>query len=66
MVEPGFNSGWERIMGPTSRDVEGTSDLVFFPGPHYAEPKFSWFNTVGPTSIVFMKSPLLGVQYYAT
>jgi len=63
LVQPGFNSGWNRIMGPVSRDVEGTSDLVFFPGSHYADPKFSWLNTVGPTAIVFMKSPLLGVDY---
>jgi glucose/arabinose dehydrogenase len=62
-VQPGFNSGWERIMGPVIRDAEGTGDLVQFPGAHYADPKFSWFNTVGVTAIVFMKSPLLGVDY---
>ena len=28
LVEPGFNSGWMRIMGPSSRDAQGTSDLV--------------------------------------
>ena len=42
------------------RDAEGTGDLVQFPGSHYADPKFSWFNPVGLTAIVFMKSPLLG------
>ena len=31
LVRPGFNSGWERIMGPVSRDPQGTSDLVQFP-----------------------------------
>ena len=61
LVLPGFNSGWERIMGPVGRDAEGTGDLVQFPGSHYADPKFSWFNPVGLTAIVFMKSPLLGV-----
>ncbi len=63
LVLPGFNSGWERIMGPVGRDAEGAGDLVQFPGSHYADPKFSWFNPVGLTAIVFMKSPLLGVGY---
>ena len=63
LVLPGFNSGWERIMGPVSRDAEGTGDLVQFPGSHYADPKFSWFNPVGLTAILFMKSSLLGVGY---
>ena len=63
VVQPGFNSGWNRIMGPVSRDPEGTSDLVFFPGSHYADPKFSWFNTVGPTALVFLNSARLGAEY---
>jgi hypothetical protein len=63
LVRPGFNSGWERIMGPLSRDTEGTGDLVQFPGSHYADPRFSWFNPVGVTALAFMKSPLLGVEY---
>jgi aldose sugar dehydrogenase len=63
LVQPGFNSGWNRVMGPASRDIEGTSDLVFFPGSHYADPKFSWFNTVGPTALAFLNSARLGVEY---
>ena len=63
LVLPGFNSGWERIMGPVGRDAEGTGDLVQFSGSHYADPKFSWFNPVGLTAIVFMRSPLLGADY---
>ena len=63
LVLPGFNSGWERIMGPVGRDAEGTGDLVQFSGSHYADPKFSWFNPVGLTAIVFMRSPLLGAGY---
>jgi glucose/arabinose dehydrogenase len=63
LVNPGFNSGWERIMGPSSRDAQGTSDLVVFPGSHYAEPKFSWFSTVAPTAIVFTNTATLGVDY---
>jgi len=63
LVEPGFNSGWNRIMGPASRDAEGTGDLIQFPGSHYADPKFSWLGTVGPTGIVFLNSVQLGTQY---
>ena len=63
LVQPGFNSGWERIMGPVSRDPEGTSDLVQFPGSQYADPKFSWLGPVGPTAIVFLNSNQLGAEY---
>ena len=63
LVQPGFNSGWNRIMGPVSRDVQGASDLVFFPGSHYADPKFSWFTTVAPTALVFFNSASLGIDY---
>jgi aldose sugar dehydrogenase len=63
LVEPGFNSGWMRIMGPSSRDAQGTGDLVVFSGSHYADPKFSWFSTVGPTGIIFMNGASLGVDY---
>ena len=63
LVEPGFNSGWMRLMGPSSRDAQGTADLVVFPGSHYAEPKFSWFSVVAPTGMAFMNSASLGVDY---
>ena len=63
MVRPGFNSGWERIMGPVSRDAQGTSDLVQFPDSQYADPKFSWFSPVGPTAILFLNSSQLGTEY---
>ena len=60
LVEPGFNSGWEQIMGPAS----STSGLFVLPGSHYADPKFSWLNTVGPTGIAFLNSAALGAQYH--
>ena len=63
LVLPGFNSGWEQIMGPDSRDPQGLGNLVFFSGSQYADPKFSWFNTVGPTALVFLSSARLGVEY---
>ena len=50
-------------MGPVSRDRQGIGDLVMFPWSHYADPKFSWLNPVGPTALVFMNSRELGVGY---
>jgi aldose sugar dehydrogenase len=64
LVDPGFNSGWEQIMGPDSRDPQGVGDLFQIGGsPHYADPKFSWLQTVGPTAIGFMNSAKLGIDY---
>ncbi len=63
LVEPGFNSGWEQIMGPDARDPQGVNDLFLVPGSQYTDPKFSWFDTVGPTAILFLDSARLGAQY---
>jgi glucose/arabinose dehydrogenase len=63
LVLPGFNSGWEQIMGPDLRDPQSVADLAHFSGSHYADPKFSWLNTVGPTALVFLNSARLGVRY---
>ena len=63
LVEPGFNSGWETLMGPDARNSTGASDLFSIVGSHYADPKFSWLNTVGPTAIAFLESENLGPQY---
>jgi glucose/arabinose dehydrogenase len=63
LVEPGFNSGWEPLMGPDARSSNSASDLVMILGSHYADPKFSWLNTVAPTAIVFLDSVQLGAQY---
>jgi glucose/arabinose dehydrogenase len=65
LVDPGFNSGWESIMGPASRPENAGHSAFVIPGSgsHYADPKFSWFNTVAPTAIVFLDSANLGVQY---
>ena len=62
-VPPGFNSGWEKLIGPDARNANNASDLVAFPGSHYADPKFSWMDTVGPTAIIFLDSDNLGAQY---
>jgi aldose sugar dehydrogenase len=63
LVEPGFNSGWEKLMGPDARNANNVTDLFNIAGSHYADPKFSWLNPVGPTAIVFLDSTSLGSQY---
>lgn len=63
LVKAGFNSGWETLMGPEARNSNSATDLVVVTGSHYADPKFSWFDTVGPTAIVFLHSTVLGAQY---
>jgi aldose sugar dehydrogenase len=63
MVDPGFNSGWERIMGPNNRDPQGLDDLFVVPGSRYSDPEFSWLETVGPTALVFLSSGELGSRY---
>jgi glucose/arabinose dehydrogenase len=59
LVDAGFNSGWNRVMGPAG----SPSGLFVLPGSHYADPKFSWRDTVAPTGIVFLDSTVLGAQH---
>ena len=63
LVRPGFNSGWQTVMGPISLSGDTEDDLVHFPGSHYADPLFSWNNTVAPTDIEFFSSSNLGTKY---
>jgi len=64
VVKPGFNSGWNQVMGPLSRNAGvNTDQLVNFPGSHYADPVFSWKIPVAVTDIEFMKSSVLGEKY---
>jgi aldose sugar dehydrogenase len=56
IVKPGFNSGWIQLMGPLSRNAGvTTSQLVNYPGSHYANPIFSWKDPVAVTAIEFSK-----------
>ena len=63
LVKPGFNSGWQQVMGPISRSNITERDLVNLPGSHYADPVFSWLNTIGVTDLEFLKSSKLGNRY---
>jgi aldose sugar dehydrogenase len=63
LVRPGFNSGWYTVMGPMLLNGKTEDDLVSFPGSHYADPLFSWADTVGPTDLEFFTSSNLGAKY---
>ena len=65
LVEPGFNSGWNKIYGfSTSQKSFDTDELITFDGRgHYEEPKLVWTKSVGLTAIIFLDSDKLGNQY---
>jgi aldose sugar dehydrogenase len=65
LVQPGFNSGWRVIQGPSSLKPEfDKDDLEDFDGKGiYRDPEFDWFDTVAPTSVLFFNSDKLGDLY---
>ena len=77
LVEHGFNSGWRKIQGIWKVDnlsraeIEGKgsidhnpSDLMTFEGKgKYRPPTFTWYNTIGPTGVEFIDSPLFEDRY---
>ena len=63
-VTPGFNSGWEKIMGPVARNGGSLPRLVSFgPEAHYEDPLFAWKANVAPTDLLFFETQKLGAQY---
>ena len=64
IVDPGFNSGWHKIMGPIVRtNMTIENDLIIFDGAKYGDPIFSWYVPVGVTDIEFLNSTKLGEKY---
>jgi len=64
IVLPGFNSGWQQVMGPLGRNEGNTvEDLVQFQGSHYADPVFSWLRSEGVTDMEIFNSSTLGERY---
>ena len=63
LVRPGFNSGWQTVMGPISRSGQAEDELVSFQGSHYADPVFSWRTTPAVTDIEFLHSSKFGDKY---
>ena len=63
-IRPGFNSGWEDVMGPTFRTSESTAGLVSLGDrAYYSDPRFSWDECVAPTDALFFPSNRLGAEY---
>jgi len=79
LVEPGFNSGWNKVqglwgVGPWDPISNGEKKGNFTSGePHnlvdfngrgkYSTPEFTWNHTVGPTAITFLTTEKLGSKY---
>lgn len=63
LVLPGFNSGWNPVMGVSSPRSDAASNLVLVAGAHYADPQFVWNYTVAPTGIAFLPSAAPGAAY---
>jgi glucose/arabinose dehydrogenase len=63
LVRPGFNSGWNKVMGPISSWGNTKGELVNFPGSNYSNPVLSWRDPVAPTDIEFFTSSKLGDKY---
>jgi aldose sugar dehydrogenase len=63
LVNPGFNSGWEQVMGPIDRVQRTVDNLMQFDGSYYADPLFSWREAQGITDIEFLNSTKLGEKY---
>jgi aldose sugar dehydrogenase len=75
LVIPGFNSGWNQIMGiwHVSGPLPGpvvenpAKDLINFDGKGvYRSPEFVWNQTVGPSALKFLNSAKFGKQYQNT
>jgi aldose sugar dehydrogenase len=66
LVQPGFNSGWERQQGflvnSYYRDQFVNIGEKTKPGK-YSDPEFVWNQTVAPTALKFLNSDKLGKQY---
>lgn len=65
LVTAGFNSGWNKIMGPDSRDPQNApADLVMLPGASYSDPELSFVTPIGITSLQFAAHTTLGPDYH--
>jgi aldose sugar dehydrogenase len=67
LVRPGFNGGFNKIMGMhnfTYNRAFNLTDLEFFNGTgQYYDPIFDWFESIGITDLVFVPSDKLGKEY---
>jgi glucose/arabinose dehydrogenase len=65
IVPPGFNSGWQKVMGPINSTKITMRDLVKIgDSSRYLDPVLSWRNQIGITDIEFFGSDRLGRKYH--
>jgi glucose/arabinose dehydrogenase len=63
LVEPGFNSGSDKIQGFALSNYS-LHNLVNFGGKgKYSDPELEWGNSLGPTALKFLRSDKLGRDY---
>ena len=70
-VEPGFNSGWAKVQGLWTPNLDekgklnmNPTDLVDFDGSGtYSLPELVWIPPIAPTALKFIDSDKLGSQY---
>lgn len=64
LVDHGFNSGWQKIMGMAPIGFNATEELVAYDGKgRYSDPEFVWKHVVAPTALTFLTSDKLGSKY---
>jgi aldose sugar dehydrogenase len=65
IVRPGFNGGWNKIMGMSSfANASILTELELFNGTgKYYDPIFDWHETIGVTDLVFVPGDKLGKEY---
>jgi glucose/arabinose dehydrogenase len=63
-VGPGFNGGWNRLLGPAARNPGAVQDLVNLPGSRYTDPAFSFKAEIAPIDLVFLADTALDAAYH--
>ena len=65
LVMPGFNSGWNHVMGPVDSDNPDTGGAQAIPPQFenfvYSDPELSWQETVGPTAVAIPEKDGFGI-----
>jgi len=74
LVEPGFNSGFEDVIGTWWNDEDPMKKVIpetpypdgmvnFDKHGRYSNPELTWEDSVGPTALIFFNSDSLGKEY---
>jgi Glucose/sorbosone dehydrogenases len=76
LVEPGFNSGFRKIMGFWKKSSSGQLEIIkdidsydavklqnFNGNGRYSSPELAWNETIAPTAIKFLNSNKYGKEY---